>query len=206
MKLKIKLLNYKIFGGRRWYQYFNFGEDKNNYKYVGDRGKYRTESFVSFIHQLDWNKNDKIVDVGCNAGRYCFEVSKYVKRVVGVEFSSSFCKQAEYLRSLYDQNGYDLSNVEIINDDITKRYDVFDEATTVFMSKVLYHKNLNGLGEEILRILSEKKVKRIIVQGHTTQGEMGEDEHIVKMLETLGYESKYIDKHKEYPLTISTLR
>ena len=36
-KFKIFLLNYKIFGGRRWYQYFNFGNGISNRKYIDEK-------------------------------------------------------------------------------------------------------------------------------------------------------------------------
>ena len=203
MNFKIKILNYKIFGGRRWYQYFDFGDGLNNFKYVGERGKYRTQSFVEFINNLQWGLREKVVDVGCNAGTYCYEISKKVDCVVGVELSKAFYKQSVYLRNLYLENGYDLSNVKIENADITKRFSVFDGATTVFLSKVLYHKNLNGLGEEILKYISSRKVGRIIVQGHTTQGELGEDVFIASILKSYGYKVQHIDNHDEYPILVA---
>lgn len=203
MNIKIKILNYKVFGGRRWYQYFDFGEGVNNFKYVGERGKYRTQSFVEFIDNLQWGSSEKVVDVGCNAGRYCYEISKKVDSVVGVELSKAFYKQSLYLKDLYLENGYDLSNVKIENADITKRFSIFDGATTVFLSKVLYHKSLNGLGEEILKYISSRKVGRIIVQGHTTQGELGEDMFIASILEGYGYKVQHIDNHDEYPILVA---
>ena len=203
MKLKIHLLNSKLFGGRRWYQYFDFGGGYDNHKFVGERGKYRTESFINCLHSMKWSADEKVVDVGCNAGRYCFEISKYVKKVVGVEYSRAFCEHANYLRELYQRNGSSLNNVEILNDNIANILEVFEDANTVLLSKVLYHKSLNGLGEEILKEIAKNKIARIIIQGHTTQGSMGEDQYVSELLVKYGYKPLSYDHHSEYPITIA---
>jgi hypothetical protein len=206
MKLKIQLLNSKLFGGRRWYQYFDFGYGYENLKFVGANGKYRTESFVRCLHSMEWSPDEKVVDVGSNAGRYCYEISKYVRKVVGIEYSKAFCRHANYLRKLYVKNGSNLDNVEILNCDIANSLEVFEGANTVFLSKVLYHKNLKGIGEEILKYISKNKVNRIFIQGHTTQGLMGEDKYVSELLVKYRYKSFSYDNHSEYPITIAYLK
>jgi len=202
-KFKIFLLNYKIFGGRRWYQYFDFGNGISNRKYIDERAVYRTESFVKFLKNIEWDSDEEIVDVGCNAGRYCYEMSNNVRKATGIEFSRRFVRQAKFLRYLYEKKGLDLKNVKIVYGDVMKNLELFDNATTVILSKVLYHKNLNGAGEKILEGLSSNGVNRIIIQGHTTQGNMGEDKYIQDLLQKYNYSTQSIDQHEEYPIAIA---
>lgn len=202
-RLRIFLLNKKIFGGRRWYQYFDFGHGLNNKKYVGDRGVYRTKSYLEFLKSVNFEKDEKVLDIGCNAGLFCYELSGRVGEVIGIEISKEFVRQAKFLREMLVKRGKDLSNVYICCQDITNDLSVFQGVSTVLMSKVIYHKNMHGLGEKVLQAVADAGVRRVIVQGHVTQGAMGEDIHIQNLLSSHGYVTSSIDHHEEYPLSVA---
>lgn len=202
-KCKISLLNKKVFGGRRWYQYFNFGDGVDNRRYVGERGVYRTKSYIDFLNSLEFSKDETVLDIGCNAGLFCYELSGKVSKVIGVEISKGFVKQSNFLRRKLLKQGRDLSNVDIRCEDITKNLDLFTDVNTVLMSKVIYHKNMHGLGEKVLKAISDAGVSRILVQGHVTQGAMGEDAHIQDLLVSYGYVTSSIDQHEEYPIAVA---
>jgi tRNA (mo5U34)-methyltransferase len=99
----------------------------------------------------------KVLDIGCNAGFYTFQLAKRGARVVGIDLDEHYLKQARWAARIFgvedqvefrQQQVYDLAHVD-------ERYDL-----VVFMG-VLYHLRYPMLA---LDIVSQKVDKLMIFQ------------------------------------------
>lgn len=80
----------------KWYEnlYKNYGEGYDQEPFV--KG---TEGEVDFIEkEIDYNKDKKILDIGCGTGRHAIELAKRGYQVTGIDLSKSMIKRAEEKR------------------------------------------------------------------------------------------------------------
>jgi hypothetical protein len=197
---EIRRLGNPDHGGRKWYQYVDFGNGVT----TSAGGKLRTETFIDFMTKFDLTKNDRLLDIGSNAGLFCLLCAPRCAHVIGIEYDAAFHKQAMFLKRHFDQTDRDISNVELLNDDVTLHLDRFSDRTVVFASKVLYHKHLGDGVFRVMEAIQKAPVRAIIVQGHTTQGERGQNEGVRTMLSEYGFSFQTVFEHDEYPIGVAT--
>ena len=199
-KLKMLWLHLKPFN-RPWYQYFETPDGFNNYRFVRDRGQLRTALMMDALEQLEFEKTDVVVDVGSNAGRFGIALSSKVKRSYGIELDKKFHRHALFLKEIFSRY-QDLTNHVLINGDINANASVVKESTVTILGKVIYHKNLENKQSELLDTIFHSKLRIAVLQGHTTQGDFGEEEFMEKLLEQYGFTVKLRIPHHEYPILI----
>jgi len=199
---KVKKLASKFWGGRPWYQCIDFTENVSSEKFtIGNKARLRTESFSKSFPQFI-NTNDRILDIGCNAGLFTLEAAQICNYAVGLEIDNAFYKQAIFVKQYFDFQGKRTDNVEILKQNILKKLDIFSDITVVFASKVLYHKNIGDGVFEIMDAIVNSPVRLILAQGHTTQGERGQNEGMGVIFNKYGFSSKVIVDVPEYPIVI----
>lgn len=79
--------------GLKWYVdlYENYGKSYEEEPFV--KG---TEGEVDFLEkELDFNKDKKIIDIGCGTGRHSLELAKRGYNVTGIDLSESMISQAK---------------------------------------------------------------------------------------------------------------
>ncbi|MCK9151403.1 class I SAM-dependent methyltransferase [Methanobacterium alcaliphilum] len=77
---------------KQWYQelFSNYAE-----KYESECYTHGTQGEVNFIEkELNYNKNAKILDIGCGTGRHSIELTKRGYSVVGMDLSESMLNKA----------------------------------------------------------------------------------------------------------------
>lgn len=199
-ELRIFLLDLKPFS-RPWYQYFETPNGLNNYRYVEERGKTRTSLMTDVLDKLVLHKDDVVLDVGSNAGRFGIELSPRVKKIYGIELDKKFHKHAKFLKNIFSEFN-DLSNHILINGDINDNYEYVSEATVTILGKVIYHKNLNDNQSNLLDTIFHSNLRMIILQGHTTQGDYGEVDFMKDTLNKYGFSIHLESYHDEYPIIV----
>lgn len=204
-RMKAKMLGSKLWG-RKWYQTVNLGEGISTHDLAGggiDRATLRTESFQKWVTKVV-KPADSIVDVGCNAGLFTLEAAQICNRAVGVEYDKDFVNQAAFLKRAWDKQGKSVGNVEFIHGSIADHLAVIQEATVLFASKVLYHKNL---GEDLFRLMEAvqaSKIDRILAQGHVTQGTLGSIAGMTQLFKDYGFSTEVLEEIDEYPILLAT--
>lgn len=186
-------------GGRKWYQYVEFGDGVK----TSDGGKLRTRMFVDFIEAFDIRKTDRVLDIGSNAGLFCLLCGPRCADVVGVEYDPAFHKQALFLKDFFTATGRDTANVRLHHGDVLDYLDEFRDRTIVFASKVLYHKHLGDGVFRIMEAIRDAPVRAIIIQGHTVQGARGQNDGVEKMLADYGFSFSVAVEHDEYPIGVA---
>lgn len=199
-KLMIWWLDQKPFS-RPWYQYFETPDGITNFRYVKDRGKRRTELMLDALRRLEFDPKDVVVDVGSNAGCFGIALSPHVARVYGVELDGKFHRQAEYLKALFSRYK-NLDNHIPICGDINEYGQVIESANIALLSKVVYHENLGGKQESLLDKIFHKGMHTVVLQGHTTQGPLGEIAFMEELLSRYGFREIHRVEDAEYPILI----
>mgnify|MGYP003706632497 CR=1 FL=1 len=198
--LKILYLDLKPLS-RPWYQYFTLPNGLSNYRYVGERGKLRTELMTKAINHANLDENDIVLDVGSNAGVYGFNLYSKVNQYIGVELDHKFYRQAIFLLNQFKQY-CTVDNILFLNEDILdSTFSI--KPTTLILSKVIYHNDIKNNQNKLLNKLISSSVNKLIIQGHTTQGEKGSHDYIRNIVVDYGFEIVYEDNHYEYPSIIA---
>jgi hypothetical protein len=203
LKNKIWRLGMGWFGGRRWYQYIEFSSKINTKNSVKERGIIRTNNFLKFIDNYEFLSEDRILDIGSNAGLFCLKVSEKVTDVIGVELDSAFHKQAIFVKKYFTNENKKYDNVKLMNLDLTNNLEIIDDRTLIFASKVLYHKNLGDKLYDLMERIQKSQVHTIIMQGHTTQGEIGQNKGMKNLMKEYGFFFETVIEHYEYPVAIA---
>ena len=201
---KTKRLNSKRKEGRRWYQSINLGHGITTTEISGgERAKLRTESFAKFIPQVV-TKNDKVLDIGCNAGLFSLIAGQICQSVLGVEIDEKFIAQANFVKELWAEQNKKVSNVDFKNFNILDHLDIIDNFDVIFAGKVLYHKHLVYRLPDLMKAIQSSNVRAILAQGHTTQGEIGTINGMKALFEKHGFETKVLEDIPEYPIVLAT--
>lgn len=131
------------------------GEQTAPDHFLGDFPKFKWDELAPFIPQ-DLN-GWKVLDIGCNAGFYSFELAKRGANVLGIDLDPHYLKQAKWAAKVYgledrvrfrQMQVYDLAR-------LNERFDM------VWFMGVLYHLRYPLLA---LDIISEKVGKMMIFQ------------------------------------------
>lgn len=101
-----------------WRYYFEFKDGVNTgvKEFQKHQIMFRSSLISETIQQIlgEELQNSIIVDLGCNAGQFCFDLGQRgAKSVHGVDVRSDNIKRAEFLKSYYNIN-----NVEFFTDDV----------------------------------------------------------------------------------------
>lgn len=196
--LQMFLLGLKPFG-RPWYQHFELENGLSNYKYVGDRGRLRTKLMLEALDVFPFCEDDIVTDIGSNASVFGQYILGRVAKIYGIELDRKFHRQAKFLKSFH-QNPDLKKKLILLNKDINSCGKEISESNIIFMSKVLYHKNLKENQLKLLDMILHKNLRGIIMQGHTTQGSYGEMKFIEGFMDDNNFEVIYTNDHYEYPI------
>lgn len=199
---QIRRLNSKLRGGRKWYQYIELGESITTGETNGaERAKLRTESFAKYIPRVV-TKNDKVLDIGCNAGLFSLIAGQICRSVLGMEVDKRFIAQANFVKELWAKQNKKVSNVAFRTCDILNHLDIINDFDVILASKVLYHKHLIYGLHDLMKAIQSSKARAILAQGHTTQGEIGTVDGMKRLFEKYAFEAKVLENIPEYPIVL----
>ncbi len=185
--------------GRSWYQHFEMNDGFTNFKHVGDRGRLRTNIMLKALDAFPFLNTDVVTDIGSNASVFGQYILGRVSKVYGIEIDQKFHRQAKFLKSLYDDND-DQRKLILLNRDIQSCVTEITASTIVFISKVLYHKNINKNQQSLMGMILHPNLRGVIMQGHTTQGEFGSLKFIEDFMMRNNFDVIYKEEHHEYPI------
>lgn len=200
----VEALANEALGGRKWYQYVDFGNGQTTEPYSGGRAKHRTESFVGFLESFDIRSDDAVIDIGCNAGLFTLIAAQRCADAIGVEIDRAFCAQAEFLKTYYESLGKRVDNVHFYCTDLMQRLELLSDRTAVIASKVLYHKHLGDGLYRLMEAIRRAPIRHILLQGHTTQGTMGKDDGMRQLMADYGFDYRIVEAVDEYPIALAS--
>lgn len=206
LKLRIWALNQKLLGGRKWYQYVEFkGGGSSTARYVGERGIERTKSFTEWFRRSELvDEKDVVLDLGCNAAWLSVVLAEKARNVKGVEIDAAFARQARFVLSYFKSSVESTKRVTFFEADINNRLDLLDDVTVVVASKFLYHSNFSANIEAFMEKVADSNVRLIVIQGHTTQGSLGSEDGVRRMLGRFGFNYQELaGGTEEYPMGIA---
>lgn len=204
LRLKLLQLGVPLLGGRRWYQYIDFGGGVTTKRMAGPRAVKRTESFLRLIADKSlFSSSDRVLDIGSNAGLFSLEMGQTCADVVGVEIDLGFYSQAVFLKEMYRQRGKKVDNVRFIHGDLLNHLDVIKDRTIIIASKVLYHPKLGNTVQAIMEATRGSSVHTVLIQGHTTQGQLGGHDGVGELMAKYGFELSPVDHDDEYPIAVA---
>jgi tRNA (mo5U34)-methyltransferase len=130
--------------------------------FLGDFPSYKWMEIASCLPDdlSGWN----VLDIGCNAGFYCFELARLGARVVGIDSDPHYLAQARWAAGLYGLTDRILF-LEMQVYDLIRTRGVFD---LVLFLGVFYHLRYPLLG---LDIVSRKTKRLMVFQTLTMPGE-----------------------------------
>lgn len=191
-------------GGRKWYQYVDFGNGVTTEPYSLGRCRYRTETFLDFLSGFDLRADDRVLDLGSNAGLLSLVCGERCADVTGVEIDKGFAEQAEFVKNFWESQGKDVGNVRLYCTDIIQNLDLVADRTVILASKVLYHKHLGDGLYKLMESIEQAPVRCILLQGHTVQGEVGQDDGMNKLMNRYGFHYELVKPDDEYPIALAT--
>jgi SAM-dependent methyltransferase len=101
----------------------------------------------------------RILDLGCNAGYYCMS-SAFLncKEVIGIESDNRFFKQAEFIKSYYENKlNKKFDNVKYIHSDISfVNFDELGKFDYILAIAVLYHIGKHQFGKYTPKTMEEQ--------------------------------------------------
>jgi SAM-dependent methyltransferase len=204
LRLKLLQLGAPLLGGRRWYQYIDFGNGVTTRLMAGPRAVKRTESFLKLIANKSlFSSEDRVLDIGSNAGLFSLEMAQSCADVVGVEIDLGFYSQAVFLKETYRQRGKRVDNVRFIHGDLLDHLSVIKDRTIIVASKVLYHPKLGDTVQAIMEATRDSTVHTILIQGHTNQGQLGGHDGVRELIAKYGFELSAVDHDDEYPIAVA---
>lgn len=204
LRLKLLQLGVPWLGGRRWYQYIDFGNGVTTRRLAGPRAVKRTESFLKLLADESlFSSEDRVLDIGSNAGLFSLEMAQTCSDVVGVEIDLGFYSQAVFLKERYRQLGKRVDNVRFIHGDLLHHLDVIKDRTIIVASKVLYHPKLGDTVTAIMEATRDSPVHTVLIQGHTTQGNLGGHDGVGELIAKYGFELSPVDHDDEYPIAVA---
>jgi tRNA (mo5U34)-methyltransferase len=129
---------------------------------LGDFPKFKWEQLASFIPEdlTGW----RVLDIGCNAGYYTFELAKRGADVLGIDIDTHYLKQAQWaVKRMSLKGSAEFRNMQVY--DIVKLESTFD--LILFMG-VFYHLRYPLLA---LDIVTSKFTQMLIFQTMTMPGD-----------------------------------
>lgn len=186
---------------RKWYQSIKIG-DLRTISESDLRASLRTDSVLKFIPQV-LEPEDKVLDVGCNAGLHSFTAAKYCRDVVGVDISEEFIEQAQFLKSLWEKEYNYVSKVTFRVGDILEELDMITDFDIIFTLKVLYHPGfVNGI-HDFMSAIERSKIRAILAQGHVTHPQYSTICGMVELFDEYGFNTFILENIPEYPIVFA---
>lgn len=205
LRFKIWMLNKRIFGGRRWYQFIEFSQGITTEKFCGPKGVERTKSFEEWLDgSTALDNSDVVLDLGSNPSWLSILLSSRVSRVKAVEIDSGFARQARFVVNYFGSRLQCLKGVSLFECDINNRLDLLDDATVVLASKFFYHKDFSADIDKFMTAMVNSPVRAVIVQGHVTQGELGGEAGMTEFFAGYGFDYHGgLGGTAEYPIGVA---
>jgi SAM-dependent methyltransferase len=188
--------------GRRWYQRIDLGGGALATARRDVRAQRRTESFLRWLPRVV-QPEDRVVDIGCNAGLFSFAAGEICQSVVGVELDKHFIAHARLVQETWRKEHGASHKVEIVEGDIVANLHVFWNCSLVLASKVLYHKWLGEGLRPLMKAIADSPADRILAQGHTTQGELGTAAGMIRLFAEHGFRGELVEDVPEYPIVLA---
>jgi tRNA (mo5U34)-methyltransferase len=128
-----------------WFQNFEIGDVKTAPNHpLGDYPKVKWDRFSWAIPQD--LKDKSVLEIGCNAGFYAFEMKKRgADRVLGIDTNPHYLRQAEFMRSLLKLD------VEFRRLSVYQVKELHERFDLVLFLGVLYHLRYPLLALDVLR-------------------------------------------------------
>lgn len=205
LKAQLWLLSKRFFGGRKWYQFFDFGNGVDNSKYAGVQARERTQSFTDWVDTASlFKEDDRVLDLGSNAGVISIAIATKVGRVTGVEIDKRFCRQARFLQLTLNRRGQFPSNVSLLEGDVLKMTNLVSDSDVIVASKFLYHPNFNRGFDDFFSAIKSSNVRALVVQGHTIYEDFGKEEDVARHLAKLGFTyHSQVGGTDDYPIGVA---
>ncbi len=203
MEKKIKRLSSRFRRGVPWYQCVDFECGASTEPRSRGKARQRTESFIPLISKY-LKAEDKVLDLGCNAGLFTYLASEICQEAVGVEIHEGFYRQAEFVREALVSEGHELSKATIRLCNVIENLDLLKNVTVVFASKVLYHKNLGDGLYDLMKAIEISPARLILAQGHVTQGEIGQSDGMRNLFGRYGFEYELVTDDPDYPVAVGS--
>ena len=185
--------------GRPWYQHFEMSDGFSNFKYVGERGQLRTSIMLKALDAFPFLDTDVVTDIGSNASVFGQYILGRVSKIYAIELDQKFHRQAKFLKALHKDSD-DQKKLVLLNRDINSCVSQISKSNIVFISKVLYHQNLNNNQQSLIDMILHPQLRGVIMQGHTTQGELGNLRYIEDFMKRNNFDVIYKVEHHEYPV------
>ena len=186
---------------RKWYQSIKIGDVRT----ISDsdlRASIRTDSVLKFIPQI-LEPNDRVLDVGCNAGLHSLTAGQYCKKVVGVDISEEFIEQAQFLKSIWGKNNDYVSNVSFKVCNILDELEMLSDYNVIFALKVLYHSGFVEGIHDFMSKIERTKVRAILAQGHVTQPQYSTISSMKELFDKYGFTTIVLENIPEYPIVLA---
>lgn len=208
LPVRLWALNQRFLGGRGWYQFIEFQEGITTGAYCGPNGIERTQSFEKWLRDSSILKRDDVVlDLGSNAAWLSVVVAELVSHVKAVEIDGKFNRQARFVLSYFAGIMAHASKVSLFQADINKSLELLEDVTVVLASKFLYHRDFASQIGAFMERVEKSNVRAMIIQGHVTQGSLGEEAGIAELLSSYGFDYREGSGGTvEYPIGIATRR
>ena len=187
---------------RKWYQSVEIGDLKT----LPDsdiRASVRTDAVLKFIPQI-LEKSDKVLDVGCNAGFHSLIASEFCDEVVGIDVSEEFIEQAHFLKSIWDNEGRDVSNVSFKVGNVLEDFDTIETFDVIFLLKVIYHPGFVDGVHDFMDTIEKSKVRALLAQGHVTHPKYSTINGMTELFGRYKFETIVLENIPEYPIVLAT--
>lgn len=180
-----------------WYQSIGINGVVTN---TSERARIRTERVMKYIPMI-LKSNDKVLDIGCNAGLYSLTAAQTCKEVRGVDIREIHIKQANFIKSMWEKKGKRVSNVTFKLCDILKNTNLIKNFDVIFVCKILYL--LAPDIHNFMDAIKNSNVRAVLIQGHVTQPKYNNIENITKLFDEYGFQTTVLENIPEYPILLA---
>jgi SAM-dependent methyltransferase len=157
---------------------------------------------LKFIPQI-LEPEDRVLDVGCNAGLHSLSAAQYCRDVVGVDVSDDFIEQAEFLKSVWSKNRDYVAKVSFKVSNILEDLNTLTGFTVIFALKVLYHPGFIKGIHNFMSTLKQSQVRAILAQGHVTYPQYGSISSMEELFDQYGFKTIVLENIPEYPIVLA---
>jgi len=186
---------------RKWYQSIQIGDIRT----ISDsdlRASIRTDSVLKFIPQI-LEPDDRVLDIGCNAGLHSITAAQYSTEVVGMDISKEFIEQAEFLKSVWETDNDSVTNVSFKVGDVLEELESISNFSVIFTLKVLYHTGFVKGIHEFMSAIERSQVRAILAQGHVTQPQYSTISSMKELFDKYGFTTIVLENIPEYPIVLA---
>lgn len=106
---------------------------------------------------VKFDKNMKVLELGCGAGRFAYSIAPYVDKYVGIDYSSEGIKSAEELCKNAGVDNVDFIQGSIVDFDYSEKFDV------IYFGSVIQYLNDEDVKKTLVNLKKFIKEDTIIV-------------------------------------------